>query len=704
MEKTTLPPKYYLDHFAEFTSFLKNKYQHLFQFEHTDFLQKFEDLSEDARCVYVRMSNRKGRVFHVGDLHYEEINDAMGAVTELIKNNFASAPTRTDLNEILNFLGKPELVHLLTSAKADFKKSCKKSELVELAKMKIEFSDLQTADFFNQLVVQNKNNELQYLSFLYFGEIRKNLAIYTLRDLGIREANGKKQEFKARFISKEEAYSHYFYAQLNEGDLADVPHASWPLVVDAHTKQLRGEALLSRASQAEADGQFVAALELFAAAHVHPARERQVRLLMKLEEKDLGLQVLNQIFEMPYSTEELIFAEDFLERKFKKKRTSCLTDVLRNAEEIWLDEAYYRKPENGALDHFRNQGFTAYHAENYLWSSLFGLLFWDELFESDQAAIFNAFERRSVTLIGSNFYEQNKLPIENTLAQLDRPEQAIKLVLKSMLKNQGVANQIFQWHPSTAEILVEFLKAADAKALVKVLRVLTQDYDMRRTGFPDIVTIKDGKVHFYEIKAEGDQLKSHQLNQLKLLKDSGFAVDLLKVKWAYNPQQVYVVVDVETTGGRADFHRLTEIGALKVQNGKVIDQFQTLINPGRPIPRHITQLTGITNEMVKDAPRFSEVAEKFEEFSKNAIFAAHFARFDYSFIQSEYRRLDINYVRPTFCTCAQTRKYFPGLDSYKLSSISKHFGISLTNHHRALCDAQAATEILFKIQQKRAQK
>ncbi len=460
--------------------------------------------------------------------------------------------------------------------------------------------------------------------------------------------------------------------------------------------------MLNQAYQAEASENFNQALNLYNEAKVHPARERQVRLLVKLNQKEAALLLLNQMIDSSTTTEELIFAEDFLERKFHKKRTSRLTDVLRNAEEVWLDEAYFRKPERGMVDHFKNQGLIAHESENFLWSSLFGLVFWDELFENESAAIYNSFERRATNLIGSDFYLKNKATIEQKLLLLSDRKSNITFVLKSILKNNGTLNQIFQWHSATNELMVQFLTYANPQSVAHILRVLANNYDLRRKGFPDIFVVRNNEIHFYEIKAEGDQLKSHQLDQINLLKEAGFSADLLKIKWAQNPEQVFIVVDVETTGGRAEWHRLTEIGAIKIQNGKVIDQFQTLINPGRPIPRMITDLTGITNEMVKGAPKFSEIAEEFNEFSKNAIFAAHNVRFDYSFVQQEYIRLDQSYVRPTFCTVSQSRKYFPGLESYKLSSLCKYFDIPLENHHRALCDAQAAAKILFKIQEKRA--
>lgn len=178
------------------------------------------------------------------------------------------------------------------------------------------------------------------------------------------------------------------------------------------------------------------------------------------------------------------------------------------------------------------------------------------------------------------------------------------------------------------------------------------------------------------------------LNLYALRKEPAYEVQ-------YPEDQVYVVVDVETTGGSAAFHKITEIGAVKIQNGLIIDEFQTLINPERPIPPFITHITGITDEMVADAPKFSEIAEDFLKFTEGAVFVAHNANFDYSFIREEYQRIGRTFERPVLCTVTGMRRHFPGIKSYGLKNLTQHFQISLESHHRAMCDARAAAELLL---------
>jgi DNA polymerase-3 subunit epsilon len=159
---------------------------------------------------------------------------------------------------------------------------------------------------------------------------------------------------------------------------------------------------------------------------------------------------------------------------------------------------------------------------------------------------------------------------------------------------------------------------------------------------------------------------------------------------------LYSIIDIETTGGSSRSDRITEI-AIYIHNGaNITDEFVTLINPERNIPYFITNLTGITNEMVEDAPRFYEIARKIVELTEGKIFVAHNARFDYSFIRQEFKSLGFNFRRSIIDTVALSRKLLPGYKSYSLGNICKEIGININGRHRAAGDA-FATSMLFEL-------
>ncbi len=159
---------------------------------------------------------------------------------------------------------------------------------------------------------------------------------------------------------------------------------------------------------------------------------------------------------------------------------------------------------------------------------------------------------------------------------------------------------------------------------------------------------------------------------------------------------LYAVVDIETTGSYAAGNGITEI-ALVVHDGKkVLDFYETLVNPQIGIPRFIQSLTGITNEMVAHAPRFEEIAERVSLMLQDKIFVAHNVNFDYSFLKYHLGSAGFALGEKKLCTVRLARKIIPGLTGYSLNKLCNQLNVNLTNHHRAGGDALATAEI-FKI-------
>ena len=161
----------------------------------------------------------------------------------------------------------------------------------------------------------------------------------------------------------------------------------------------------------------------------------------------------------------------------------------------------------------------------------------------------------------------------------------------------------------------------------------------------------------------------------------------------------FVVFDLETTGAKAPPCRITEIGAWRVRNGEVTDEFQTLVNPEIPIPRFITHLTGISDEMVADAPVFADIAYDFLEFIGDSILVAHNSGFDMRFLNHEIGRVFGSYrlANPCLCTVLLSRRLLPDIINHKLKTVAEHYSIELINHHRASDDAKATAHIFVNL-------
>jgi len=166
---------------------------------------------------------------------------------------------------------------------------------------------------------------------------------------------------------------------------------------------------------------------------------------------------------------------------------------------------------------------------------------------------------------------------------------------------------------------------------------------------------------------------------------------------------LFSIIDIETTGNSYKYGKITEIAIYQHNGQQITDSFTTLINPEIDIPFFITELTGIDNLMVKDAPRFFEVAKKIVEMTQGRTFIAHNVSFDYKFIQQEFARLGYDYKRKTMCTVQLSRKLLPGHKSYSLGKICAELGIDINGRHRAAGDALATVKLFEILLEKHAE-
>ncbi len=159
----------------------------------------------------------------------------------------------------------------------------------------------------------------------------------------------------------------------------------------------------------------------------------------------------------------------------------------------------------------------------------------------------------------------------------------------------------------------------------------------------------------------------------------------------------FVVVDVEATGAKTPPNRLIELGAYRIRDGRIVDKFLQLVNPEIPIPRFVMSLTGISNDMVKRAPVFAEVAPKWLDFVSDSVLVAHNAPFDTSFLNHEISRVYPGHrmVNPHLCTVKLSRRVLPDISNHRLDTLADHFSIPIVSRHRAGSDALATAEIFL---------
>lgn len=166
---------------------------------------------------------------------------------------------------------------------------------------------------------------------------------------------------------------------------------------------------------------------------------------------------------------------------------------------------------------------------------------------------------------------------------------------------------------------------------------------------------------------------------------------------------IYAVIDVETTGGSPKHSKITEVSIFKTDGTNILAEYTTLVHPEQKIPEFIVRLTGISDAMVENSPKFYEIAKDIVEFTSGCIFVAHNAAFDYGMMRAEYKRIGYDYRLPQMCTVKASRKVIPGHASYSLGTLCKDLKIKLKERHRAAGDARATVELFHLIYQKTKQ-
>lgn len=707
-----LPTFYYHAHFLEMLDFVVGHYDHVLASGHRAIVREFRQLTQDEQRLYVRLVNRKGRVFDAGKLSYPELGSLRPLLATLRARGWLVAPDATHYDAVLKFLTRAEILDIVAGVLSGVSRSLKKAELVALAREHVPADAFMARVRSDRIVVQGHCREIRYLLYLYFGRLQDGLSQFTMRDLGLVRVNDSSGSYEPRFSERAEAEGHFRIAEVRrEVERADVVElerlaarvAVWPEPDFKSVAAARDALVHDLGRRLEREGMVGHALSVYRAGESTACNERVVRLLISAGERNEAKQFLERCITRPRNDEERLFAEDLYARKFASKRTSMATDRLREAEVIDLDESRLGAPERAAAAWYESGGSTAYRVENSLWRTLFGLLFWNELAEATDGGASSPFDFIPQSLRDGSFRERHAGAIESAFRDIDTPGALKRRLLKAGTLHYGTPNGIFRWRRQTLEALFALAERAESRAIRAMLEHFIDAYLDSRYGYPDLMLLDDDGIRFVEIKAEGDALRRNQLLRIEQLRAAGFRADVARVRWILDPGQDYVVVDVETTGGRGEHHRVTEIGAVRVRGGRVVEEFSTLLNPQRAIPPNITRLTGITPKMVMSAPYFVDVADEFERFLEGAIFVAHNVEFDYGFISREFRRLGRSFRMPKLCTCSSMRKFYPGRKSYSLANLCRDFGIPLDNHHRALCDAKAAAELLVLVNEKRSE-
>lgn len=532
-EPIILPEKYYLDYFNYLLGFVEKHYEHVLDVPEYLFMQNFNQLSEDAKCLYLRFSNRRGDFFRINKINYQEIGNMHAAKEELLLQEFI------DINESLD----PIQFNLFTKAELTerFNFLDKKERKAQLL---LELTEEDVPVIFEQeeIAEVKKNQEVEFLKLLFFGNRYNQMTEFVIRDVGnIKLRQLDESKFKPWFNSREEALGVMHISQLIrmvkeaiqaelpiEDFLDEMPWREW--LKHPKSKDSAEKLLLKIGEHFERIGVTEEALKYYALTELPPSNERQIRIMEKLGMTDEAIQLAQDLVENPTNATELTFATDYLNRSGVRINRS-MTKRLQTAPMIEIPKRDERV-ENEVLAYFEDQGWQGIHSENFLWRSLFGLIFWEELFNEEYGTFHHPLQRQPSDLRKSTFFESRKEILEERINSIKSKKGLLKYISAIHEENHGIANRFVYWHDQLPELAETAIKHLPLKGLKKVMLEIAKQTKENSTGFPDLFIWNESDYHFYEVKSPNDHLSAQQLFWLDFLSSVGIKAEIMRVSYS----------------------------------------------------------------------------------------------------------------------------------------------------------------------------
>jgi hypothetical protein len=549
MAQIELPPKYYLTNFLYLLDFVQKKSMPLLQERELNFIRLFQTLSEDAQCLFIRLINRRKIFFKTKQLHYTEIANIAQALCELLEKQFISPLSIIHEDKVLFLLEiftKNELIEIIRQTGEKPHKQAKKSALTLWVLEHLPFQQLiQIIAQKEEVIKQEFEAEVEFLLYLFFGNLEMDMTRFVVRDLGYVHYEQVSEEkytsfFKSRKeaedkLKMEKAYQHFGFlsALYSVQELYDwfiSQMVDWQYLHES-AQRLFDKLCLELGKLLEKNQLDQEALKVYQHTSKPPSMERQVRLLYKLGFEKEAMILCKKLETNPLNPEEKLFAIDFREKleKQKGKTTRTTTQWLKQAESINIDSTFQGSVEVGVLTYFKRQGFEGLFTENYLWNALFGVLFWDIIFDENQDAIHHPFQLAPSDLMSKDFWEKRKEKLLARTAILEDKESFLAHIQVIITTKQGKANPFIFWHQDLLFHLNTLYELLDSDQIGVVLLEMAKNVKEYSKGFPDLFIWNNDTYYFIEVKSPNDQLAAHQVFWLSFFQEVGINAKVLRV-------------------------------------------------------------------------------------------------------------------------------------------------------------------------------
>ncbi|MFN8346129.1 MAG: VRR-NUC domain-containing protein [Spirosomataceae bacterium] len=556
-----LPPKYYLDYFVFLIKFVERLYGEILNGNERKLIRDFRALSEDAQCLFVRFSNRRGLFFRTGKLKYNEIEDIPAALYELEEKGFIedlSPKHEPYAEEVLQLFTKEEWLKLAPPVELSLK-PLKKPDLIRYLSHTFTFELLvsqinasvgfKPTDALGEPVIKvNYEVEVMMLKFLFFGNRHADMTEFVIRDLGkVNFERYRDDAYTARFATRLDAEDKLMVSltaeQLYEMQEAATPPEEifdWFMNWQASVHQLSEAAQPGYVRLINKIGAYLErqklpeqALTVYQLTDHIPSRERRVRLLYRMGFTDEAVALCELIAQDPQNADERFFAIDFQEKmaNAKKRVKKSVTRFLQESQSVQISAGYRYRVEQGVVDYFLEKGYGAVHAENYPWRGFFGLIFWDVIYDTNVQAIHHPLQRMPSDFHQPDFYRKRSLQIRQRLTELDTCEKVEQALESTFIEKFGIANVLVDWNEVLLELVKLIAKSLTPIQMRAILLEMAVNLRENTRGFPDLMVWGNEGLEFIEVKSPTDHLSSQQLHWMHFMADLGVKARVLRVEW-----------------------------------------------------------------------------------------------------------------------------------------------------------------------------
>lgn len=530
------PPDYYRDNFLELLDFVMSHYRTALRPKDVGFAARFRACDINAQRLLVRLFMRKGPLFRVDQIHYDEIADPREAITELVASGLMQLRPTVAADQVLSLLTRNELVEQFPVASKRCGRSATREVLVRT--LLSSHADSRLLDILCVSLDWIGLCDLDAVArfqVLCFGSLEQDLSAFVLRDLGVQkiesytlDAGGESDFSKLDILNR---YLEVSTVATWLSKLQTMPELSgsiWLKLRDASThrpiERRRSRLLNELGRWHERRAELSGALTCYASSTRHPARERQVRIFEKHPELGCADSLLARMREEPWCPEEAVFS-------MRRRQPGSSHQPRVRTRALTVDDLVMRPGaiESHALADLATSGSWGVHLENHLPLGLTALAYWEVLFMPVSGAFTHLFQQGPHDLYLDDFVVPRRAAIQARSEALNASVNLAELMLQTWDKKCGTANAMLVWQALPRNLMARILGAIPKAHLLSLTKAVIECPGRSRTGFPDLfVQHESGDCEFIEVKGPSDQLQPQQRAWLARLDALGIPASVLK--------------------------------------------------------------------------------------------------------------------------------------------------------------------------------